>query len=335
MKFKVHSLIIGVLFFIGCHSPGNALKSTIHRWPVMGTFYEVTWVSHEPNHEELSKLMFEKIKYVDEKVSTYKSQSDLSKLNASSGRAGVLVDPITKELLEKSFQYRRQTKGWFDIAVGALVKIWKLNEPVHGQQRNIPSDRSIQKTVDVVRKTKIKWTDQRAILSPQGAYLDMGAIAKGYAMDLAHSVVSNAACGFMNLGRQIMLIGSCSSPLQFGVQNPNDETQVLATIELSEGSISTSGSYERYFIHNNRRYAHIINPKTGYPVESDVLSVTVWAQSAIDADVWSTTLFIAGFEEGIKIIEREKKEIGVLWVFKDQKILYRDSAFGRAIKNNL
>ncbi|MEZ4846019.1 MAG: FAD:protein FMN transferase [Bdellovibrionota bacterium] len=335
MKFKVHSLIVGVLFFIGCHSPASVQDPKVHRWPVMGTFYEVTWISHEPKHEELSKLMFEKVKWIDEKVSTYKSQSDLSKLNASSGQTYVLIDPTTKDLLEKSIQYRAQTKGWFNIAAGALVKLWKFDEPVHGEQRNIPSDSNIKKTVGVVQKTKIDWTDQMATLNPQGASLDMGAIAKGYAMDLAHSVVSKAACGFMNLGRQIMLIGNCSAPLRFGVQDPNDENQILATIELTEGSISTSGAYERFFIHNHRRYAHIINPKTGYPVESDVLSVTVWAQSATEADVWSTALFIAGLDEGIKMIEQEKKQIGVLWVLKDQRIQYRDSTFGRVIKNKL
>jgi thiamine biosynthesis lipoprotein len=328
---EVYAFIFLMLVLAGCQAPKDSLKPIVYRWPVMGTFYEVNWLSPESNQEELSKLMFEKIRWVDEKVSTYKSHSDLSKLNTNAGGSAFLVDPVTEELLKISVEYKNQTDGWFDISTGAMVKLWKLNEPVRGEQKEIPSNSRIEKVLGVVRNTIINLKDQKASINPKGAYLDMGAIAKGFALDTAYELSVDAACGFMNLGRQLMMVGKCRTPLQFGVQNPMDETKIIASIELSTGSISTSGSYERYFSHNNRKYAHIINPKTGYPVDTNLLSVTVWSKNATDADVWSTALFVAGFEEGTKIMERNKMDIGVLWIFKDQKTIYRDSSFGRVI----
>ncbi len=326
-----YSLFFVPMIFIGCLAPKNSLQPTIYRWPVMGTLYEVRWFAPASNQEELSKLMFEKVRWVDEKVSTYKSQSDVSKLNQNSGSSPFIVDEVTKELLEKSIQYRTQTDGWFDIATGALVQLWGLNEPVRGEERKIPSNTDVKKVTNVVQKTKISLHDQMASIGPKGAYIDMGAIAKGYALDQAHALSTNAACSVMNLGRQLMMTGKCTTPLQCGVQSPLDEAKILAIIELTTGSLSTSGSYERYFTHNNRKFTHILNPKTGYPVDADTLSVTVWAKSGIAADVWSTALFVAGLEEGSKIVERTKSDIGVLWILKGERIIYHDSTFGHVI----
>lgn len=332
MRFKeAYFLFFVLLLMFACHPPTNSLLPVVYRWPVMGTFYEVNWINPNSNQEELSKKMFEMVRLVDEKVSTYKSQSDLSKLNSQAGGHGLFVDQVTKELLQLSIKYQDQSEGYFNVAVGALVKLWKLNEPLRGEQREIPSPINVERVLNVVGKTKIHWQDQEVSINPKGAYLDMGAIAKGYALDKAYELSIQSPCGFMNLGRQLMMVGGCKNPLQFGVQSPIDESKILASIELSAGSISTSGSYERYFSHNNKQYTHIINPKTGFPVENEVLSVTVWAKTATDADVWSTVLFVAGFKEGTQMVEKHKKDIGVLWILKDQKICYRDSTLGRVI----
>ncbi len=325
-----------VLFFLfiftACvhHTPHQQNQNSHHRWPVMGTFFEVTWMDHHVSNQSVSQKMFEQVQLVDEKVSTYKSKSDLSIINTHSGsNQWISIHPVTQDLLEKSAHIQKQTSGYFDIAVGPLVHLWKLNLPVQGREYELPTENEIERKLSIVKNTKIDVEKLKARVIPEGALLDMGGIAKGYALDLAYSVHPNGHCGFINLGRQMMVVGQCSTPLRFGIQNPQDSSRISATIDLSKGSISTTGGYERYFISKGKKYGHILNPKNGGPVESKVESVTVWAIDGTTADAWSTALYVAGMTEGMKMIQDQKVSLGVLWILENNKLVYQDSTFGK------
>lgn len=331
MQSKVKNRILLIFLALVSCVPHSQKSEEHFRRPVMGTFFEVTWMERDPLNEEISKKMFELVQLVDEKVSTYKSKSDLSVLNFNAGKKQwVPIHPITKELLDKSMYFQHSTEGYFNISVGALVHLWKLNLPLQGETLELPSDRQIEKTLLVVKNTKIEINKLEARIIPEGALLDMGGIAKGYALDLAYSITPKDNCGFMNLGRQMMVIGSCPVPLRFGIQNPKDPAKILAVVELSNGSIATTGSYERYFVSNGKKYGHVLSAKNGKPVQSDIASVTVWASDGTSADAWSTTLYIAGMDEGMKMIRDQKIDIGVLWILKNNELVYQDSSFGRA-----
>ncbi len=205
---------------------------------------------------------------------------------------------------------------------------------MQGQERPIPSENEIKMKLQLIQPSNVEIQNQKARLTKIGMGMDMGGIAKGYALDLAYSIAEqkNKSCGLMNLGRQLMILGQCKEKTNIGILNPKDAESTIATVELKSGSISTSASYERFFIHQGKKYGHILNPITGFPVSNDVASVTVWSQNGIDADVWSTALFVAGYQEGIKLLKSKNQELGVLWIFHDGQIAYQNSKLGMVVQ---
>lgn len=327
---RISKFLLATMIVAGCGPRPMQAKPIQHRWTVMGTFFEITWFEKTP--KDVSDKMFEKIKLVDEKVSVYKDSSDLSVLNSKSGlNTWTHVDPITVDLLKTSIEARKQTNGYFDIGVGSLVQLWKLNLPLQGASMALPDQQAQEKIHAVVKSTQIEIDSLNVRLSPKKAFLDMGGIAKGYALDLAKQAYSGESCGLMNLGRQILMVGTCSAPLRFGIQDPMNSEKVVAVVELRNGSLATTGSYERFFTYQNKKIGHILHPKLGRPVQSDLVSVTVWAKEATTADIWSTALYVAGFEEGMKMINSKKLDIGTVWIFNDEKVKYFNSSSGQMV----
>lgn len=320
-----------IVLLCGCSQKPIPKQDQMYVWPVMGTSFEVKWIEGENHRQAAAQKMFEQVRWVDEKVSIYKSQSDLSLLNARSGtQEWTQVDPITLDLLDKSKNAWELTDGCFNIAIGAMAKLWKLNLPVQGQAFSLPSSNMIKSTFDIVKRTRIEIQNDQVRISPTGALLDMGGIAKGYALDLA-AAVPTSGCGFLNLGRQMSIFGSCKEALQFGIQDPNDPAEVVAVVEISQGSIASTGNYERYFTNKNKKYGHVFNPKIGKPMETNVSSVTVWAKSATQADVWSTALYIAGPKHGKELIQKNMLDMGAIWILEDHSQIHHQASFGRIL----
>ncbi len=165
--------------------------------------------------------------------------------------------------------------------------------------------------------------------------IDLGSIAKGYAGDEAARILkeNGIAHGLINLGGNIVAIGSKEdgSPWRIGIQNPRmDESKDgqrrhVAVVEAVDKSVITSGDYERYMVEiyekTGERYHHIFDPSTGYPAKSGVISVTVVSESGIDADAWTTSLFVMGVEEGLKLIN-ELESVDAMFITEDKKIYF-------------
>jgi thiamine biosynthesis lipoprotein len=164
--------------------------------------------------------------------------------------------------------------------------------------------------------------------------LDLNGIAKGYALDRAASAlrIRGVTSAFLDLGGQLLAFGS--ERRRVAIRDPRDPSAAALWIELREGSLSTSGDYERYFVHDGKRYSHLVDPRSGWTAEGS-RAVTVWAPDATAADAWSTALFVAGPEEGKRLIA-ERRDLTAVWLGETTDTAYgwggSDSASARAVR---
>ena len=229
-------------------------------------------------------------------LSTYVETSELSLINQSAGIKPVAVSEKTLTCVDLSLKYASASGGAFDPTVMSLVRLWgfKTGEP----PANIPTDSQLTVALDSVGFKDVIIEDNTVLLDKPGMNLDLGGIAKGYAVDLCYRKLNamNFERAVINLGGNIRCIGlpGDGTKWRIGVRNPFAKDKTIGILELSDGlATATSGNYERFVSIAGKRYAHIVDPRTGWPV-SGMASVTVVSTNAIEADALSTALFVAG-----------------------------------------
>ncbi len=274
---------------------------------MMGTFVQVS-----SPYKEAASIVFAEIKRIEDLLSKYNPDSEVSKLNKS----GILsVSPETFYIIKKSKEFWQLSDGAFDITVAALVDLWGFTD----KKYSLPAEERIKNVLELVGSDKIILNDSDNMIKFKslGMKIDLGAIAKGYAVDCAVKKLrekgiksclitaggqvyalgdkprpSSKALFHLNEGR-----GKFGKPWKIAIRDPR-EKGIVDYLELKDKSVATSGDYEQFFIKDNRRYSHILNPKTGYPADSGVISVTVIASSGLTADALSTAIFVLGKEKG-------------------------------------
>jgi len=284
VSFSFLALIFS--FLCGCQNR-NLYKDT---QLMMGTFVEVT----SPD-KEASAIVFNEIKRVEDLLSKYKADSEVSKLN----KIGKLkVSPGTFYIIKKSKEFWRASNGAFDITVAPLIDLWGFTD----KKYFVPDDTEIKNVISLIGSDKIILNDKDNVIkfSVSGMKIDLGGIAKGYAVDCAVAKLKQKGINscLINAGGQIYCLGDrFAKPWKIAVRDPRGEN-ITGYLRLKNRAIATSGDYEQYFIKNNRRYSHIINPKTGYPADSGIISVTVIAPDGLTADALATSIFVLGKEKG-------------------------------------
>ncbi|MDD4910511.1 MAG: FAD:protein FMN transferase [Candidatus Omnitrophica bacterium] len=261
----------------------------------MGTFVEITSA-----HKEAADIAFKEIKRVEALLSKYDPESEVSRLN----RSGALeASPETFFLVKRSKEFWQASGGAFDITVAPLVDLWGFTD----KKYKVPAKKDIEDTLKLVGSDKIILREEGNTITfkAAGMKVDLGAIAKGYALDRAKEKLKEAgikSC-LLNAGGQIYALGNRSGrPWKIAVRSPR-ANKPAGYLELEDESASTSGDYEQFFLKDNARYAHIIDPKTGYPADSGIISVTVAAADGLTADALSTAIFISGKEKGGELIK--------------------------------
>ncbi len=249
---------------------------------------------------------FSKVEYYENLFSRTINSSEVSRLN--SGEVFKASDE-TVSLINTSLGYSELSSGAFDITIGSVSSLWDFNEG------KVPIKEEIEKNIKNVSYKKIKTNGKNINLG--GAKIDLGGAAKGFIADklrefLKEKNVENAT---INLGGNLILMGKIQD---IGVKNPFADGTV-ATLRLKDKAVVTAGTYERAFEKGGKKYHHILDTKTGYPVETDLVSVTVIADEATDADILSTTLVCLGLNEGLKFIEKQEN-IEALFITTDGEI---------------
>lgn len=251
---------------------------------------------------------------LDSMISWRDEGSQISKLNAGGSLSIVYLIDSIKQCSEIS----AASGGVFDITVGGVSQLWSIGE----ENQRIPSDSEIKAELENVGYGKIKLAKKTLTLT-DGVKVDLGAVGKGMACDLVKAYLdsSDAQGAIVSVGGSILAWGDynkAGDKWQIAVAHPRNEGEYLGVLSVDEGFISTSGDYERYFEKDGRRYHHILDATTGYPAETDIISVTVVCDSGLLSDALSTTCFILGLEKSRELLE--EYNASAIFVDKDMNI---------------
>jgi thiamine biosynthesis lipoprotein len=250
--------------------------------------------------------------------------SDIYQINHAGGD-WVTVHNETLELIQAGISYGEMSDGMFDITIGALTELWNIpdNDGV------IPAETDIQAAAATVDYRQIQINGNQVSLSNPDAKLDLGGIAKGYAADAMKSYLNENGVteGFINLGGNVLTLGEKKDgeSYRIGIRRPfGEENDAITTVEVSDKSVVTSGSYERYFEKDGRIYHHILDPVSGYPYDNDLNAVTIISDSSMEGDALSTICFALGKEKGMELID-SMPDISAIFIDRDNQ-LYESSS---------
>lgn len=278
--------------------------------------------------EDILDKAFEKLKEVDSKMNASSDISEISQVNSNAGKEYVKVSDDTFYVIEQGKKYGELTNGIFDVTIGPLVKLWGINT----DHARVPAKLEIDAKLPLVNYENILLKDdtKEVMLKNPGMELDLGGIAKGYAADAVAEVLraNGVEHAIIDLGGNILTLGSKvnGDDWKIGIQNPNTERgQYLATIEVVNKTIVTSGIYERYFEQDGKRYHHILDTSTGYPVDNNLASVTIVTDKSIDGDALAKA-FCMGIDKGKEFVQAQGAE--AIFVTKDSKIYLTDGLKG-------
>lgn len=272
----------------------------------------------EDGTTELYNALFHRIEEINAEFDTNLATSDISQINAAAGDHAVPVHSDVVSVLRRALSYAELSGGLFDPTVGPIVKLWAIGT----DEAHVPNQRYIRAALPLVDWRSVVIDGETVFLEKEGMSLDLGAIVKGFAADELKAMLSarGVSKAIIDLGGNIYVYGKKldDEPWYVGIKNPENESGDPAlVIQLSECGVVTSGVYERFFVQNGKRYHHLIDTKTGYPLETSLLSATVICQSCIDADALSTLVFLLGVDAGIELISRMN---GVAAVFIDDNL---------------
>ncbi|MEE3480358.1 MAG: FAD:protein FMN transferase [Lachnospiraceae bacterium] len=261
--------------------------------------------------------------------------SDISKINAAEG-ALVHVDPETIKLINIGLAYGSLSEGKFSITCGALTELWDMSEKADeyaekGDEADIsiPSSEEISAALATVGDENVEiWEDTVKLKNP-ATRLDLGAVAKGYIADRMKEYLleNNVSSAIINLGGNVLTLGDRPDGDKYtiGIQKPfSEDGQAAFTLDISDKSVVTSGNYQRFFKKDGKLYHHILDLTTGYPVESDLTSVTVVTDESVDGDCLSTIFFLMGEDWALDYMETKDLTTHAAFIHSDGRITYSE-----------
>jgi len=294
------------LLLAPAEGPENPLLSYRHR--ALGTWNTLLLADPGPDSRQetdrAAQAAFVLLDRLEDELSRFRSESEVSLLNALGASRPVPVGRALFEILETARKAWEETGGAFDPTVGPLMDAWGFPR---GPARVPPPE-------EIARLLLSRGMDHlildreahTARFDREGVAIDLGAIGKGYAVDRLQALLRERGvpAGAIVSGRStIALWGRPRDPWRLAVVHPESAGETIATLEVEEGSVSTSGAYEEKFVHQGVEYGHLLDPRTGSPVRSATRSVTVWTPTALEGDVLSTAFFVLGPGEARRLLE--------------------------------
>lgn len=320
MKKKVYAIFIFILAvgLIGCgKKEEEEVKSRTELF--MGTAISIK--IYDGKEEVLNKA-FDKVKEIEDKMSINKEGTEVDEINKNAGIKKVKVSDDTFEIIEKGLKYSEMSKGKYDISIGPIVKLWSIGLP----EAKVPNTEEIDETLKYVdyKDIEINKETKEVFLKEKGMILDLGSIAKGYTADQIAEILKEEKVkkAIIDLGGNIYALGTKEEdkPWKIGIQNPfSDRGDVVGAVYVENKSVVTTGIYERFIEEGDKKYHHILNPKTGYPYESNIAGISIISDKSIDGDALSTLIFTLGIDDGLKFIN-ELDGIECVFVDNDKKV---------------
>ncbi len=274
----------------------------IQRRFAMGTLVEVRLYANRDQSAALIDTAFAEIARIESLMSRHVDASEINRLTVAAVDRPVRCSPDLAAVLDLSLHYARLTQGRFDVTVGPLTALWGFPGAIRP-----PAQSQIDSALTYVDYRNLELDGEKVRLHRAGMQLDLGAAAKGYAVDRAVARLREMGveAGLVEAGGDIRYWGRKpdGSTWRFGVQHPRAPDRFATVEDIGLPAIATSGDYQQYFEYESQRYHHLLDALTGHPA-SEVISVTVWAESALEADILSTALFVAGAKEGAAMAAR-------------------------------
>lgn len=287
---------------------------------VLGT--TVQFNTQGENGREAVSEALDRLTEIDEMMSVFREDSEIAKINQGAGEFPQKVSHDTFFVIKKAVEYCALSKGAFDPTIRPLARLWAIGT----DQICVPEYAAIKQNLALVNFRDIQLNEGQGTvgLKNKGQALDLGGIAKGFAADEVKNIflkygIRNAV---IDLGGNIYVLGNKAEgiPWRVGIQDPfSQRGKIVGYVELADKSVVTSGNYERYFIDRGQRYHHILDPRTGYPSHSGVVSVTMVTDYSVDGDALSTCAYVLGLERGMRLVE-SLPGVDALFVTADKKI---------------
>lgn len=323
MKKKITAILMVILIGIMAAGCGQQQKteqtegteeSASQDIFAMDTYMSVT--AYGADAESAVSDAIAEIERLDALLSTGETDSEIYKLNQNGGGS---ISEDTSYLLERALEIWKSTDGCFEIGIYPLMQEWGFTDGNY----KVPDKETLQKLLPLADSSKIDFNekDQTVSFEQDGMEIDFGGIAKGYTsgriMDIfrEHGIIS----GMVSLGGNVQVLGTKTdgSKWRVAVQNPEDTENYLGVLETQDRAVITSGGYERYFEQDGKTYQHILDPKTGYPADSGLTSVTIVSADGTLADGLSTSLFVMGKEKAVAYWRAHSEEFDAILVEKD------------------
>lgn len=298
----------------------------------LGTINQICLYDQTDN--KLIDKAVNRVMEIDDKMSAFKKDSEISGVNQNAGVKPVIVSEETFRLLQLSKEISKLSGGAFDITLRPLIKLWGINKKLN----YIPERHDIDKALKITGYKNLVLNEKNcsAYLKKSGQAIDLGGIAKGYAADEVKRILveGGVTSAIINLGGNIVALGAGPNglPWEIGIQNPAAERGIfLGILSAANKTIVTSGSNERFFIKDGVRYHHILDPRTGKPAKSGLLGVTAVGECSAIADAVSTAVFVLGMEKGINLLKKFKLE--AVFALDDYKICLTEGLINKFTVN--
>jgi thiamine biosynthesis lipoprotein len=265
---------------------------------------------------------------IDSSLSLYKAYSTISTFNSS--RSGSKIDHHFKKVFIKSAEVTRHTGGLFDITVQPLVEAWGFGA---AKAQALPDSASIKATLKCVGADKVKLNNDILVKALPCVKIDMNGIAQGYSVDMMSNYLKSKGINdfMVELGGEIRVEGRKASGALFtiGIEKPDNNSSfgrpLQQILKMKNGAITTSGNYRNYHTSGTKRLSHIINPKSGFPEESELISVTVHAGDAITADAYDNALMLMGMKKALPFVE-STDDLAAYFIYQKQDGTIGDTA---------
>lgn len=270
-----------------------------------------------PNSKFSLSPYFDILEDLDKRYDRHWDNSFLYKLNHGTYNGSFTKDDL--KILNKASYYYDKTEGLFDISIAPLLDLWDINS----DSPKVPIQKEIDNLLPNVGFSKINF-DSEILSIPPNIEIDFGAILKGFATDKLKEKLDkdNISSALIDLGGNIYAHGykPDGTEWKIGIRNPEENANdYVGILSVHDKAVVTSGIYERYFIENNNIFHHILNPKNGYPVENNLLSVTIVSENGLDADILSTACFLMGLEKGLSFVNK-LENVDAIFITKKRQL---------------
>ena len=325
--------LIFALAFIISSCQKSPSKYIYNKGMVYGTIYSIAYES--PNGVDFQEQITEKFNEYNLMFSTYEKESIISKINNNQ------PTELSDEFIicyNKAVEVSEITNGAFDITAGAMVNAWGFGP----EEKKKMTQEKVDSLIQITGFQKIKLENGQIIKENPNIKIDMSAIAKGYTSDLIGNFLAEKGCKnyMVEIGGEVAAkgINERGKTWTIGINKPDENdilgtTELQAKVKLTDHGLATSGNYRNFYIEDGKKYAHTIDPKTGYPVQHSILSSTVIANDCMTADAFATAFMVLGLETSIEIA-RKAPEIEVFFIYADEQgnnQVYMSEGFGEYI----